>query len=649
MRKTLTSLALAVLLGITVWSCSDDDSNPTAPPTNNAPVISELISTAVQVAPGGTSDLYCNATDEDGDALSYNWTCTSGTFSGIMTAQKTWTAPAEVGIYTITVYVSDGPSSDNERVNIEVTATPTNPPVIISLTATDYSIEPSTTTNLICNATDADGDVLTYEWTSIGGSIYGANQFAQWTAPAAEGSYIVTCKVSDPTVRTSVEKSVTIVVAENVAPVISSLTADPSSVVSGGSTEITCTATDANGDDLTYTWTKTGGILSSTTGSSVTWTAPNNVSTHTITCTVSDGEFSDAELIQINVTSPDPGSVWRVVSEIYTDYLYPEWNSTATYNYDSYNRIVSREAVGEQRSSYLHYANTTTKKPYRMTEPVTTPPAKQETLSYEILLEYDTGGKPTKITEIEYDDYGNEEWKGVADCLYSGELMTQTQFSEYEYGTLVGQEEETFTYLNGKLDEVFFDDFAKFKVIYSGNLAIKMITSYTEDGGNTWLNYETSDYSYVNNLIASEHTYGGFSEYNYWEDSTKYAYSGDKLIENINLQNNASVWIKNEKATFGYDTYGNLSDEFFYEWDDVSSSFDPEEEYQYAYQAGTGNLSEIMECFEPWYYYTGGLYKMIDPMPIPSKEGDGTFIKKLVNTRPLKDRINYLKSRRPSK
>ncbi len=97
MRKTLTSLALAVLLGITVWLCSDDDSNPTAPPTNNAPVISELISTAVQVAPGGTSDMYCNATDEDGDALSYNRTCTSGTFSGIMTAQKTWTVPAEVG------------------------------------------------------------------------------------------------------------------------------------------------------------------------------------------------------------------------------------------------------------------------------------------------------------------------------------------------------------------------------------------------------------------------------------------------------------------------------------------------------------------------------------------------------------------------
>lgn len=79
-------------------------------------------------------------------------------------------------------------------------------------------------------------------------------------------------------------------VDSNHPPVISNLTANPSSIDINGTTTITCTASDQDGDTLTYTWTKTGGTFEgSTLGSSVTWKAPSTEGNYTVECEVSDG------------------------------------------------------------------------------------------------------------------------------------------------------------------------------------------------------------------------------------------------------------------------------------------------------------------------------------------------------------------------
>jgi len=642
MRKVLTSLIVAAFLGITIWSCSSDDSDSSTSPSNYAPVISELISTAVQVAPDGTSDLYCFATDEDGDALTYTWTFTGGSITGTGSI-VTWTAPAEIGTDTIKVVVSDGTDSVNKSVVITVTATPTNPPVIISLTANDYSIEPSTTTNLMCNATDADGDILSYVWTCTGGSVIGANQAAQWTAPALEGSYIVTCTVSDPTVKTSVERSVTIVVAENLAPVISKLTADPASVVSGGSTVITCTATDANGDDLTYTWTKTGGTITGT-GSSITWTAPNNTSTYTITCTVSDGQLNDAALIQITVTSLDPGSVWRIITQSYTCPSYPADNSTTSFTYDQYNRLVTGTDVSSYYTdlSTLYYADNVTKLPYRLTTEAA-PVKQQAVLEYETLWSYENG-KVKTMSEIGYDYSGEETDREENVFTYSGDLMTECVNSLYFDGILEELWVEAYTYNNGKLTEInAYDEelYYRIKISYSGSLAVRAEVSLSLDGI-TWMAQNTTDFSYNNNQIYGSRSY---SQYSVEQDSTKFQYSGSKLIEKLGLYFDTAEWTNNYRENFGYDGYENLSNESFYYWDEMSTSFGLEDQYQYAYQPGMGNFTEIMKCFEPEYFYTGGFYQMIDPMPVPTKDGSKTDVKRKFSQKFLKDKFRSLKER----
>jgi len=90
----------------------------------------------------------------------------------------------------------------------------------------------------------------------------------------------------------------------NHPPTIVSLTAIPQSPIEiNQSTVITCYATDQDNDELTYTWTMSGGTIVGS-GSSITWTAPNIAGTYTITCTVSDGELSDTDSFNITVSEP---------------------------------------------------------------------------------------------------------------------------------------------------------------------------------------------------------------------------------------------------------------------------------------------------------------------------------------------------------
>jgi len=74
----------------------------------------------------------------------------------------------------------------------------------------------------------------------------------------------------------------------NQSPTISSLTANPSSVSPNRTSTITCSASDPDGNTLTYSWTATGGAISGT-GSQVTLTAPSTEGIYTITCAVDDG------------------------------------------------------------------------------------------------------------------------------------------------------------------------------------------------------------------------------------------------------------------------------------------------------------------------------------------------------------------------
>ncbi len=195
-RITLVSTAAAVLL--LASSCT------TA--TNRLPTITSLEADAEWIAPSGSVQLTCTASDPDGDGLSYQWSASGGSILGTG-AVVDWTAPEQVGIYDITVVVDDG-HDGNDTAFLTLIASNGPPPVIENLvvtaeepkylktTSTGYKVGKTKEYYVECIASATNGG-LTYEWSCNGGEIVGPGSVINWTAPDVSGYVTVTAKVFD--------------------------------------------------------------------------------------------------------------------------------------------------------------------------------------------------------------------------------------------------------------------------------------------------------------------------------------------------------------------------------------------------------------------------------------------------------------------
>jgi hypothetical protein len=187
---------------------------------NYQPIITSLEAEAPGwTAPPGSLQVTCNASDHDGDALSYSWSAEGGNITGTG-AVVNWTAPKEVGVYVITVVVDDG-HGGNVAGTIALTASNGPPPTIDNLTVTAKEpkyLEETTTGYKVAKiyeyiiACNASGNgTLSYNWTCTGGNISGEDSAINWTAPNTESDVTVTVKVFDG-VLNWVKKSVVLTV-----------------------------------------------------------------------------------------------------------------------------------------------------------------------------------------------------------------------------------------------------------------------------------------------------------------------------------------------------------------------------------------------------------------------------------------------------
>lgn len=177
-------------------------------------------------------------------------------------------------------------------------------PAITSLEA-PARVLPSGNCQIICNALDRDGDELSYNWSASGGNITGTGASVNWTAPHSADSYNITVMVTDGR-GGEVMKQVTIEVRNNRPPTITSLVADAAWTTPSGSIQVTCTAFDADSDELRYEWSTTGGDITGT-GMVVSWIAPKEVDIYDITVVVTDGHGSSATYsLSISVATEQP-------------------------------------------------------------------------------------------------------------------------------------------------------------------------------------------------------------------------------------------------------------------------------------------------------------------------------------------------------
>jgi hypothetical protein len=140
---------------------------------NQAPVITSVTTSPSTISDTETSQLQVNANDPDSGpgALTYSWTVQSGegTLNNYNIANPIYTPPdvSTNQTFTLTVNVSDGEDITSDTVNITVTDTPNQVPVITSVTTSPSTISDTETSQLQVNANDPDSgpSALSYSWT----------------------------------------------------------------------------------------------------------------------------------------------------------------------------------------------------------------------------------------------------------------------------------------------------------------------------------------------------------------------------------------------------------------------------------------------------------------------------------------------------
>ena len=178
-----------------------------------------------------------------------------------------------------------------------------NPPVISELQPEKDWVAPSGKCILVCVASDADGDSLTFTWSATGGSFSGTGSVVTWLAPDTPSTYAITVTVTDGK-GAETSKQLSVDVLANHAPVIESLVAEPLVVVQGENATIKCVASDPDGDTLNYEWSAARGNISGQ-GPVVTWTAPSTCDEYIIKVIVSDIRGSETgEELKIRVKNP---------------------------------------------------------------------------------------------------------------------------------------------------------------------------------------------------------------------------------------------------------------------------------------------------------------------------------------------------------
>ncbi|MCR9286125.1 MAG: glycoside hydrolase family 9 protein [Bacteroidetes bacterium] len=233
----------------------------------------------------GNAPLYVSfdasaSSDADSDPLTYSWDLTNGHVHTGVTTTRTFTVP---GVYNIVLTVDDGNGGTATATGTVTVINPTpQPPTAVIVANPTSGGVPLTVAFDATTSTDPNADNLTYSW-DFGDGNTSTMDIVSHTYTAI-GTYTATLIADDGnngTDTTTVTISVT-----NTAPT-ASFTATPNNGAPPLAVTFDATAsTDANGDNLTYSWDFGDGNTGTGVTTNYTYTA---IGTYTATLTVDDG------------------------------------------------------------------------------------------------------------------------------------------------------------------------------------------------------------------------------------------------------------------------------------------------------------------------------------------------------------------------
>jgi hypothetical protein len=267
------------------------------PPANNPPVLNSIGNQSVNE--NDLLTLQISASDADSDPLSY---AASGLPANALFSPAnrtlTWTPGFDdSGSYDVTFSVSDGIAQDSEQMTISVVNV-NRPPVLAAISNVTGQVEQAVMFSV--NATDPDGDIVTYSALNLPTGASLTDQNFTWTPGFDEaGSYQITIIASDGELEDTQQLSVVVADTPNRAPILTPL--NDLSVDENNLLNLIVDAQDEDGDDLTYSAAglPTGASFDTQT---FTWTPGfDQAGIYPVTLTVSDGAAQDSQSISITV------------------------------------------------------------------------------------------------------------------------------------------------------------------------------------------------------------------------------------------------------------------------------------------------------------------------------------------------------------
>ena len=163
-------------------------------------------------------------------------------------------------------------------------------PRVRALVASDTTLSAGRAAQLWCTGGDAEGAV-SVAWSAPSGTLTPDGAQATWSSEDV-GDVPITCTVTDGASQTR-SSSLTLRVVANQAPRDVRIEAAPETVDLGGTTQLTCSASDPDEDPLTYAWSTSNGSIEGS-GATVTFRAPEAAGRPTVTCTASDPDAATA-------------------------------------------------------------------------------------------------------------------------------------------------------------------------------------------------------------------------------------------------------------------------------------------------------------------------------------------------------------------
>ena len=187
-------------------------------PQSNHPPVIQQVTGASDWSASTAGDITCAATDPDGDTLTYSWSADNGTIKGDGPTIS-WTSPATMGKYNITVTVTDGKGEEVKQVypvsvliNADGGISPDAPAVLkMSLPSQETvtvakKVRIWTATPIECIVDSPDAGNLKYTWSADSGRFQAARGLSleggsasrvNWITPGAGGDYTVNVTVTD--------------------------------------------------------------------------------------------------------------------------------------------------------------------------------------------------------------------------------------------------------------------------------------------------------------------------------------------------------------------------------------------------------------------------------------------------------------------